>query len=256
MKIFNRIKNKNNESTKIDIQKSFEENLKYISNTEKKVEIIKNQFKKTATRYYLTVGEINCPTGKIIVSDPLTYLALGEFCPTLELKIPVGKYPIEVSICKSNEIGIRMCTARLKIKDSEAITYKIANSTEESAVAKGKDGILSGFPVDAGMISFCDEQVGKENKSFLDKWHQDNPKGNHYDDYFAQFFKESENRLPQFQREGGDFIEWKNPESENKLVMIASGLGDGFYQSYWGYDSNNEICELIVPLVNPELFGL
>ncbi len=29
-------------------------------------------------------------------------------------------------------------------------------------------------------------------------------------------------------------------------MPIASGLGDGFYQSYWEYDSNNEICELIV----------
>ena len=38
--------------------------------------------------------------------------------------------------------------------------------------------------------------------------------------------------------------------------MIASGLGDGFYQSYWGYDAQNEICELIVPLVNPDLFGV
>lgn len=38
--------------------------------------------------------------------------------------------------------------------------------------------------------------------------------------------------------------------------MVASGFGDGFYQSYWGYDLNNEICELIIPLVNPDSFGL
>jgi len=36
--------------------------------------------------------------------------------------------------------------------------------------------------------------------------------------------------------------------------MTASGFGDGFYQSYWGYDEKNEICELIVPMVNPELY--
>lgn len=149
-----------------------------------------------------------------------------------------------------------MCTARLKIKNSETVVYKLANPTQESAPFKGKDGIFSGFPVDAGMISICDEQVGKEYQSFLDDWHKNNPNGNHYDDYFSNFFKESETKLPRFQRKGGDFIEWENPESKNKLVMIASGLGDGFYQSYWGYDANNEICELIVPLVNPDLFGL
>ena len=68
--------------------------------------------------------------------------------------------------------------------------------------------------------------------------------------------KESYEKFPQYQRKGGDFIEWENPNTKNKLVMVASGLGDGFYQSYWGYDSNNDICELIVPLVNPDLFGL
>ena len=38
--------------------------------------------------------------------------------------------------------------------------------------------------------------------------------------------------------------------------MIASGFGDGFYQFYWGYDNDNERCELIIPLVNPDLFGI
>ena len=38
-------------------------------------------------------------------------------------------------------------------------------------------------------------------------------------------------------------------------MMVASGLGDGFYQSFWGYDERDEICELIVPMVDPDLFG-
>lgn len=245
-----------NKEKKLDVQKAFELNLKYISSQEMNVEDIKNQFVKSNTRFYLTIGEIDCPSGKIIVSDPLAYLASGKFSPVLETEIPVGKYPVEISICRSPEIGIRMCTARLKIKNTLAIKYVIANPTEETAAFIAKDGVLSGFPVDAGMISFCDEQVGKEYQIFLDAWYQDNPDGNHYDDYFATFFKESALKLPQYQREEGDFIEWKNPSTKHKLVMIASGFGDGFYQAYWGYDEKNEICELIVPLVNPNLFGV
>lgn len=37
--------------------------------------------------------------------------------------------------------------------------------------------------------------------------------------------------------------------------MISSGLGDGFYLSYYGYDEAGDIAEIIVPLVNPEIFG-
>lgn len=247
---------KESQDIQLDIQKAFEENLKYISNIEKDVDAIKRQFVKTNTRFYLTIGKIHCPTGNIIVSDPLAYLPSNKYSPVLDIQIPIGEYPVDVSICRSNEIGLRMCTVRLKIKETNAIVYKLANPTNESAAFEGKDGVLSGFPVDAGMISICDQQVAKEYKNFLDNWYKDNPKGNHYDDYFAKFFKDSEENFPQYQREGGDFIEWENPETKNKLVMVASGFGDGFYQSYWGYDSKNEVCELIVPLVNPDLFEL
>ena len=47
----------------------------------------------------------------------------------------------------------------------------------------------------------------------------------------------------------------KNPDTGSKMVMIASGFGDGFYNSYYGYDAENEICEIIVPMVNPDIFG-
>ncbi|HAQ63387.1 MAG TPA: hypothetical protein DCR23_02885 [Ruminococcaceae bacterium] len=173
----------------------------------------------------------------------------------LETSVPSGTYPVDVSVCRNENIGIRMCTARLKINSAEAVKYVVANPTEESAAFIAKDGIVSGFPVDAGMMSFCDETVAKEYIAFIDEWYKKNPDKNHYDDYFAELFKESELKLPQYQREGGDFIEWSNPVTKNKIVMIASGFGDGFYQSFWGYDSNDEICELIVPLVNPDLFG-
>ena len=240
----------------IDIQQSFEKNLKYISNTKIDVTTIEKQFQKTNTRFYLEVGETNIKTGNIIVADPLAYLPIKNNNPILNIKIKKGTYKVEVSICRSKEIGIRMCTVRLKIKNTKAILYKLATPTEESAIFKGKDGILSGFPVDAGMITICDSEVAKEYQDFLEEWHKEHPNGNHYDDYFAKFFKESSEKLPQYQREEGDFIEWENPKTHSKLVMVASGLGDGFYQSYWGYDQENEICELIVPLVNPDLFGV
>lgn len=243
-------------SAPIDIRKAFEANLKYISSTEKDVDGIKRQFVKSDTRFYLTIGKVDCPTGKIVVSDPLAYLPSNQYSPVLAIPVPAGEYPVELSVCRGNGIGLRMCTARLKLKETEAESYKLAEPTEESAAFRAKDGTVSGFPVDAGMISLCDEQVAKEYREFVDAWHKEHPGGNHYDDYFAAQFKESYERLPQYQRDGGDFIEWENPKTKNKLVMIASGFGDGFYQSYWGYDAANTVCELIVPLVNPDLFGL
>lgn len=235
------------------IQGMFEKNLKYISQTELDVETIQKQFVRTESRFYLTVGKIDCPTGKIVVSDPLCYLAAGKYCPELEYSVDPGSYPVDVSICRHPFTDVRMCTARLKIKETTAVKYECAKSTEETAAAVASDGILNGFPVEAGMMSFCDAQVAKEYRMFLDNWEKQNPDKNHYDDYFADYFAESFHKLSAYQREGEDFIEWSNPMTQNKLIMIASGFGDGFYQSFWGYDADGEICELIVPMVNPDI---
>lgn len=242
------------EMQKQDVQARFEKNLKYISQTEVDAALIAGQFVKSENRFFLTVGMADFPTGKVVVADPLCYLASGKFCPQLAIEIPAGTYPVEVAICRYPSVGVRMSTVRMKIRDTKAVCYQCAQSTEETAAAKCVDGFLSGFPVDAGMMSICDAQTAEEYRTFLDHWNQENPGKNHYNDYFAAYFAESERALPAYQREGGDFIEWTNPESGHKMVMVASGFGDGFYQSFWGYDNQDEICELIVPMINPELF--
>ena len=259
MGLFSKKKNKTAEEVRQDqakepdLQAMFAENLKYISQTKLSAKDIERQFVKSQTRFYLTVGNIDCPTGEIIVSDPLCYLAAGDLCPRLAIKIPPGCYPVDVSLCRNPYVGIRMCTARLKIKDTKALSYVCAEPTPESAIGKCADGDLTGFPVDAGMMSFCDSQVAEEYRIFLDNWHGNNPDKNHYDDYFADYFEKSAEALPAYQRDGGDFIEWANPDTGHRMVMIGSGFGDGFYQSYWGYDDSGEICELIVPMINPDI---
>lgn len=237
-----------------DIQEVFKQNLRYISQMEVDSAAIERQFVKSQTRFFLTVGEVDLPSGKIIVSDPLCYLVKNEFCPQLALEVPAGKYPVELSICRNPDVGIRMCTARLKLKNTKAVRHSCAEPTPESAAGECSDGVLMGFPVDAGLISFCDVQTAQEYQRFLKTWHEANPGKNRYNDYFAAFFAESDKAMPAYQRTGGDFIEWTNPDTQHKMVMISSGFGDGFYQSFWGYDAQDALCELIVPMVNPDLY--
>lgn len=237
----------------IEFEGKFKKNTDFRMQEEIYAEEIETQFEKSESRYFLTVGNIDCPTGEIVVADPLAYLPSSRFCPVLVEAIPVGTYPVEVSICRHRDIGIRMCTAKLKITDAKAVKYKRTTATDATKI-QCKDGVLEGFPVDAGMMTFCDVKVAEEYRAFLDKWYEANPDGNHYDDYFASFFAESYKALPAYQREDGDFIEWSNPDTGNKMVMIASGFGDGFYYSYYGYDSDGKICQIIVPMVNPAIF--
>ena len=242
------------EERKKRFQKRFEQNLKYISQTEVSVETIEKQFINDEKHHCMPVGKAHFPTGRVIVADPLAYLPSNKYSPELEIRIPIGAYPVDVSVYRNEDIGIRMCTARLRIKDTKPVTYILAAPTKESAAAARGDEVLSGFPVDAGMMTICDVKVADEYREFLDQWYRENPGKNHYDDYFAAFFAQSYEMFPTYQREGGDFIVWINPIHHRNMVMIASGFGDGFYQSYIGYDENEEVCQIIVPMVNPDMF--
>ena len=68
-----------------------------------------------------------------------------------------------------------MCTARLKVRDTKAVRYRCAEPTEDSAAAVCSDGVPAGFPVEAGMMAFCDAQVASEYRNFLGRWYTENP---------------------------------------------------------------------------------
>lgn len=241
-------------SSKSQIPKEIKQNLKYINQTKLSVDTIARQFVHTETRHWCTVGTIDFPTGKVIAADPFYYLyEWGEVeivAPVLAIEIPQGSYRADVSVMLNERFGMRMCTARLKIKDTAAVRYDLAQPTEETAALVCSDGLLTGFPVDGGMMCFCDVQTAEEYRRFL----SENNINDAYPEYFAECFAESAKKFPEYQHEDGDFLEWTNPNTDRRMVMIHSGFGDGFYQSYWGYDEAGEICELVVPMVNPDLF--
>ena len=35
--------------------------------------------------------------------------------------------------------------------------------------------------------------------------------------------------------------------------MFETGFGDGYYMSLYGLNEKNEVCELVIPFINPEL---
>ena len=236
----------------MNLEQIFRDNLKYISNLELDCNKISQQFSKTKTRDHVVIGHVDLPTGRICVGDALAYMGSGEATPELARTVKPGTYPVEIAVITVEFDTVRICSSRIKFSKESAVRYELAESTHESAVFHAADGDMAGFPVDAGMMGFMDVKVVEEYGCFLSKWHEDNPDKNHYDDYFADYFADSYMRMPEYQRGGGDFIEWALPETGHRIVMNATGFGDGFYQCFWGIDKDGEICELIVPLIDAD----
>lgn len=234
---------------KSPIQIAFEKNLKFLNQESYPKDFFEGLFTENDRTRLFTVGEADFPTGEVVIADPLVYLGT-KYQTVLERQIPKGSYPVELSVLYSETVGLRIAAARLKIKNEKAISYKRG----ESKINDDGKRPFCFMGVDAGVACFTDLQVSREYDEFLRKWHGENPDKNHYDDYFAKYFAESYEKYPELQRKGGDFIQWKLPQGENRLIMFASGLGDGMYSGYWGENEKGEITELVIPFLNPELF--
>lgn len=236
----------------MNINEVFRDNLKFISQTELDAELMQRTFSKTDTRDHLVIGTVDLPTGRIRVGDPLSYMGTREFSPELNRSVTPGSYPVELAFITTQFDTVRITASRIKITDEKAVRYELAEPVHGTAAMECSDGDLSGFPVDAGMMGFMDAAVMEEYAKFLSDWHRDDPDKNHYDDYFADFFAKSYDKLPQYQRSGGDFIEWTLPKTDHRIIMNATGFGDGFYQIFWGIDKDGNICEVTVPLINAD----
>ena len=236
------------------IQEAFMKNRKFLNQESYPVTFFRHLFQKDKTMETFLVGEADFPSGEVVLADPLSYLGQEKYETHLERRIPVGSYPVELSIFRSSIAGLRIAAAKLKLSDKEPVTYEIAMPRGKTKEDFGSPGIFTFFGVDAGMACFADTVTSQEYYRFVTEWYKANQGKNIYDDYFAGLLQKSYEEHPEVQRSGGDFLCWKIPEKEYHLVLFASGMGDGIYSGYWGLDADGEAVELVIPFLNPEFF--
>lgn len=239
------------ERAKNPLQEAFDRNLKFLNQETYPEELFRGLFQKSGKLKTVVIGKADFPSGEVVLADPLAYLG-SEYTITLEKQIPKGSYPVELAVCPSKLAGMRIVAARLTVSGKESVRHEIAMPKGSKIEDLGKSGVWGFFGVDTGMACFTDSKVAQKYKEFIQNWQEKNPGKNKYTDYFAAFFKESGQKFPEVQREGGDFILWQIPDTRYKLPMFASGFGDGIYSGYWGLDVKGKPAELVIPFINPE----
>ena len=160
--------------------------------------------------YTLPMGYITLPTGRIFACDPLTHLAAVDNKTYIRTVDP-GTYPIETKVAELDTDYYRYVLTRVLFKNTKPVQYELA--------LKGHE----------------DEQ---------------HPNGNIYDDYFDELFKLNAIAYPKFQRPGGDWINFKIPNTDLYVPMIQSGFGDGLYPVYWAFDEAGDICQIIIEFIS------
>lgn len=241
------------EPVKHPAQIAFEKNLKFLNQDSYPIDFFRMLFTESSKIKVVRAGEADFPTGKVVLADPIAYLGT-QYETALDRKVPAGSYPVELSVCLSRIAGLRIAAARLLLSGKQAVRYEIAMPEGKKTEDLGKPGVFTFLGVDTGLACFADGKVSEENRLFFEKWVKENPGKNKFVDFFAALFQKSYEARPQFQNQGGSFLEWRLPESGLRTVLFSSGMGDGIFSGYWGLDAEGEAVCLTVPFMNPEYF--
>lgn len=193
----------------------------------------------------MEIGNVSLPSGKVIVRDPLVYLNAKE--KPYFVEVPKGTFPVKIAVAKLEDWGDRYAAVKVEFTKEKAVVYREALIGEEELGDSEED--YFGFVVDAGLACITDTQV----VPYVDQFISELDIENIYDDYFAELFAKNYKDNPTNQRDLGDWINWKVPGTEYQIPIFASGLGDGVYPVYFGYDANEEICSLYIHFIDIEM---
>ena len=201
----------------------------------------------------MDIGACDLPSGKILVCDPFTSF-IKEFSSFSLLTVPSGTYHAEVCVVKPEESYecARYAAVRLRFSDNRPMYFYQALTEEVLEQAT----TFFGFGVECGMACILDKKVHLAYCNWLEKWEKEHPNANKAEDYFAPLLKESYKMFPKFQRDFGDWLNWKIPDTDYHIPIFTSGFGDGYYPVYWGFDKNGEICQLVIHFIDiVQIFG-
>lgn len=194
--------------------------------------------------FILNMGEVHFPTGEILVRDPLYFLHRDQL-PYFQ-KVPTGKFPLNTLVVEVEEDDYLYASTRVKFSDKKAVSYTEALVGDEN-LDDLEEGDFFGFFADAGLATIVDVKTRDAYCDFREKWHKEHPEEAYiYSGLFAEEFAKSYKENPLFQIECGDWINFKIPNTDLSVPMIQSGFGDGLYPVYFGYDENNEVCEIVI----------
>lgn len=190
------------------------------------------------------IGDVNLPTGKIIVADPFFTSEQAPFARTVE----PDKYPVYIYVSKIDELHHRIAYAKIKFRPEDASKWILAlteDLTEEEMNDLGEEEFY-GFPVESGLAAFLDAETNEILSSKMDAVQEKDPDSNYYDEVLAEEFIAYSGKH-NLSRELGDWNDHHpDKDSDNNVIMFASGWGDGYYPAYWGMDEEGNTIELVI----------
>jgi hypothetical protein len=151
---------------------------------------------------------------------------------TFSQRVPAGSYPVLLSIATFDNEDQRVAFARVEIRPGQPVRWEMATAEGQDPTALAEGEIIA-YGVDSGTGSFMDAEVAQQLGSMSR----------------AEAATFSERVVDEFLDHSVNTWHWADvtvdASTGANLVGFASGWGDGFYASYWGYDAHDEVVCLL-----------
>ncbi|MBD2314157.1 DUF4241 domain-containing protein [Desertifilum sp. FACHB-1129] len=192
----------------------------------------------TLTSYQL--GHLILTSGKLVACDPLVFPGTDPF----DVQFKPGHYPVILSVAhNSKDDNITVAYAMLRLSEQIPVKWELATKFGENLSTLSENEVF-GYGVDSGTGCFMDADT---SQIIVDQCWE------------AETYEESLTcKLEETIEENYSLgYNWANlcvdDSTQANVIAFDSGVGDGFYASYFGLDIEGCIVAVVTEFLSGEL---
>ncbi len=168
------------------------------------------------------IGKLKISSGRIISCDPWL---MDEYAKEYTDSFPIGDFPVQLSLARLKDVEV-VAFARILFNQNPVVRWSYALLPGQKNIPIGGKEII-GYPVDAQLGLFMDKAAYQA----LQKDTVNNRR--------TVILKATSTHKHEGWRYGIYEFDHQN------LAVFTSGIGDGIYANYIGYDASGKICRLL-----------
>lgn len=228
------------EALRVNYISARQQNLSYVQRTRVQPGELNKLFTQTKKTTLEKVGDMDVPGERLIICDPC-YLG-SNMVSCMERAIQPGKYPVFAAVMNTKMTGRVISAVKVKVSDQLTVRHELAMPVGFKMWQAEDPGVFPGISMETNVGCVVDKVTELPIAAYLNRY---------YDTHPGQDLIHNE-LLPLVEKTG--YAMWQIPGTEYTVPLFSSGLGSGIYNAFWGFDKDNRLTELVLPMVYPELF--
>jgi hypothetical protein len=169
------------------------------------------------------IGDLVLPTGRLVACDPFVF----PDAPPYNLQLPIGTFPVVMSVAHL-ATDQRVAFASLRLSQNSPATWEMMTVGNQNVANLEEDHIF-GYGVDSGTGCFMDQLASQVLAVRMQE----------QNDFFETIMAEMKKNYVHT-------WDWTDMRfGAANLIAFSSGLGDGVYASYAGFDPQNNLAVIV-----------